>query len=171
MSIKPGRWKRNEGEIGREFPDQADHDLEDPALRTERLADQDDQTGLFCLNIGVGDELGQFFITPQFLTKPGKWEVCQEGQDELLLRCTELVREALQDIAAPGTEWTVDAVSQPCPHSQAQVRLEEVLGRAVQVAVGNETAEHVLNDLKPNHAVRHQTGYRVGHSNPGPGAQ
>ena len=130
--------------------DLADRALENRATRQTKINDAEAKApgaalGILCVTIEPGDELGELYLNTQFEARPGDYEGCQAGQNELAKAGAGWLRDLIQRIAPAGAEWTIDIHSEKCKEAQTEPPVETL----IRVLEGHEAASETGPVLGP----------------------
>jgi hypothetical protein len=124
-----------------------DKAAEQHAYRQNEVKGPDE--GCLVVTIAPGDELGELDVLTQFEGEyfeddQGQYDRCQRGQNRVLLRNMDDLRQILEDLGGTG-EFTADYIARPCKHARVPVAVEmadKVLTRKtdVETAIGEQWA-------------------------------
>ena len=79
-----------------------------------------DKEGHLCVSVQPGNELGELHVSVQFEGPKGKYDLCMEGQNDLLLKSGEWLKEILSNF---DLDWDVTIEAQPCPKASVELNI------------------------------------------------
>jgi hypothetical protein len=104
------------------------------------------EEGLFCVSIEAGEELGELYFNTQFEAQPDEpdaHELCNRGQNRVLIETSDFLKDFLEEISAGGVDWEATIITTPC--DKTQLNVDRVL--AQNVLEGKVTVEQALKEV------------------------